>query len=1652
MKPNLKGRWPVLVLLVSALSLFQGLRAQCDPTVPTFYADLSGSPDSVWLSMDTARKDNCCSTSSPDQCIRFVVTLDSDASGITFDLYSGTIPSGSLSYQIGCGTTYAVGEYICLSGPGPHEITFCEPGTDKNVYRIRSVPKPGVSPPIIVSGMCIDTLFTTGLIEDSIVWRSITNNPVYNSYLSDTAGEDTVTVTPSGSYPSYVDYEVCGRVLGSCGVVNYCDTVRVTFVSNFTVTILPDDPMICFGGSPVEIYAAGSGGVTPYSYLWSTGATTDTIPANKGIYSVMAIDSLGCSAVYDTVAVDSFSAAITANAGTDTFMCRKQTSIALNGTVTGVSTGTWLGGDGVFSPSADTTNITYSPGSSDLASGQVILSLLTTGNLSCPGDTDQVLVQLPNYPAPAITGADTACENKIHTYSLFDPQPGETFSWTVTGGSILGPSNDSFIQVLWAGPGTGNIGVTQTSAIGCDSTVSINVTIVSTPAPEIHFPNDTACENKIHTYWLTSSSPTHSYQWSVVGGNVLGGSNDTVIQVLWGASGTGYIQVTQYSAFGCDSTILDSVTITPTPKPVISLPNDTACQNKRYNYSVTPLAGASYLWSVAGGQIIGDSTGSGVEVLWGTSAMGSIQVTQISAFGCDSTVRDSVTLVATPLPVITGNDSVCQNGIHSYSVASVAGHTYQWFVTGGSLMSSGNSQSVDVLWLTPGTGTLRVVQTSSFGCDSSDLDSIRVFRIPEPHIVGEDTVCQDKVMTYHINRMTSDSYLWSVSGGTILSVNTDTFVIVQWGSSGTGQVGVTQTSDFGCDSFTSIPVLIRSTPQLEIAGDTAPCRDKVYSYSVTPAAGHYYTWTLSGGHFISATDQPLATVIWDTSGWGYIELTMVSPEGCDSTVRDSVMIYPTPRTSITGSDTFCENETGVYRVDYDPAWTYSWNISGGQVLGASDLDSVTVLWNTPGLNNVAITIIHSSGCDTVISQYPVRIHDKPAPVINGPTITCRWKTYSYHTSLQSNHLYQWQVEGGYLIGSSADTTITVLWDSSSLNLIRLTMTNADGCDSTVEVPIQVMPTPVPKISGPLKPCANGLYSYHANLSNGAVTGITNFQWQVSGGSIAGPDNLDSVVILWNNAGPGIVSLRTITTAACDSTVTLPVQIKSVPAPTINGPDSSCQNKVAAYNTNFTSGHHYVWSVTNGVILGSDTAVFINVFWNTPGIGTLELYEINESGCDSILTKEVTLLPSPVPLILGDTPVCSESIHNYSVTAVPGSSYEWQVNGGTILGADNGSDIVVQWGNPGYGSLRIRQVSALGCDSIRTLTLRINPKPRARIIGARYTCDRSPGKYYRESYQVPGKPSIQYNWSTVGGTILGSSNLDSVVIAWGSNGEHPVYLRATDTETGCSSADTFYAEVGDLAEPSILIQPYTGCIPFDLDLREGSGEDSLDYTWEFQGTNLQGSKLENPIYTINFADTFIIRLVVKNKYGCIDTAYSEVLAQANPDAKIDVMNRDSIFLEDSAYFINLTKSEVLEYRWDFHDGEVSYDFEPSKYYPLPGNYSVRMIASTSNGCSDTTHLIVPIRVVPDVYVPNAFTPNGDDNNDYLNIETFYVVEGEFQVLNRWGETIFISTDLNFKWDGYYNGVPVREDVYIYYFKGRDFNNDLIVRKGSVVVIR
>jgi PKD domain/Secretion system C-terminal sorting domain len=315
------------------------------------------------------------------------------------------------------------------------------------------------------------------------------------------------------------------------------DTVLVSVLPAPTVN-LGVDTTIC--GGPFVLDAGNPGS----TYLWSTGAGTQTISVtNGGSYSVVVQDPSGCTNT-DNIIV-AFNALPIVSLGNDTTTC---SNLLMLDAGAGFSAYTWSTGG-----SAQTEGIPASD----------TVSVIVTDSNGCM-NTDTVVVTLS--PPPVVNlGADiTQCGG---TVTLDAGNPGSLYFWSnVTSSQTTTVSTSGTYAVLVVTPA------------GCTNTDTILVTINNQPIVNLG-PNLSVCTP---TVLLDAGNPGSTYAWS----------NFQTTQTTTVGPGTYHVVVTDVS--GCSAS--DTIVVVTNSTPNISAgPDQDICLPQ--GATLTATGGVSYLWS-----------------------------------------------------------------------------------------------------------------------------------------------------------------------------------------------------------------------------------------------------------------------------------------------------------------------------------------------------------------------------------------------------------------------------------------------------------------------------------------------------------------------------------------------------------------------------------------------------------------------------------------------------------------------------------------------------------------------------------------------------------------------------------------------------------------------------------------------------------------------------------------------------------------------------------------------------------------------------------------------------------------------------------------------------------------------------------------------
>jgi len=155
-----------------------------------------------------------------------------------------------------------------------------------------------------------------------------------------------------------------------------------------------------------------------------------------------------------------------------------------------------------------------------------------------------------------------------------------------------------------------------------------------------------------------------------------------------------------------------------------------------------------------------------------------------------------------------------------------------------------------------------------------------------------------------------------------------------------------------------------------------------------------------------------------------------------------------------------------------------------------------------------------------------------------------------------------------------------------------------------------------------------------------------------------------------------------------------------------------------------------------------------------------------------------------------------------------------------------------------------------------------------------------------------------------------------------------------------------------------------------------------------------------------------------KNGC--SHKDEIVVDMIYDFNIDLGKDTTLCWGQSLFFAFSGKG--TDYLWN--DGSTQPNRE---IFNAPGTYWLKAY----NGCFEKfdTVEVNYYECECHIFLANAFSPNADDINDiFYPVTECYYEEFEFEILNRWGEIFFKTTDPNQGWDGTHKGKEVPKGQY------------------------
>ncbi|MEO8587785.1 MAG: gliding motility-associated C-terminal domain-containing protein [Flavobacteriales bacterium] len=1098
-----------------------------------------------------------------------------------------------------------------------------------------------------VSGLCIgnwQVLVTDAAGCDTSIAFAITTPPPIQPGLvvtSETclgACSGSATLTPAGgSGPIVIDWQPppgggqgTNTATGLCAGTNYtvtltdgnaCDTTMAFTVAPFSAIIANSSstPASCAGVCDGTATVGPTGGVAPYTYVWSPAPIGQGTPQATGlctgVISVTITDATGCSITQD-------------------ILITEPTPILDDPAVINVACAGQCTGSIVLNPSGGTAPylIVWTPVPPN---GQGTNSAL---NL-CVGTWDVVITDANGCSAPfsytviepplltlVTQNTPSQCQVCIGTATAVITGGVSPYDvvWTNASGTTVGTTEN--VTDLCAGIYT----VTVTDANGCSAQQAVPITdsngeVLTTVDGNTSCPN--TCDGAVSVNF-TCGDPSCVVAWYDSAGNDLGQSGTSLSGLC---PGIYFVGVT--NASGCLA--LDTATvIAPAPTVLLISSSPVTCAGACDGTAAVGISGgiAPYVivWDPPPGG------GQGTPLATGLCA-GVYTVTVSDAGGCDTTAS---VLITEPLPLdVTATvidvscEGQCDGNITLAPFGGVAPYTFFWAPI------PPNGQGVSAAFgLCAGDWTATV--TDANGCSVTDTYTITEPAVLQVSANTTPTTCPncDGTASAVVTGGTGPFLFSWVVGGVEVSSDQDATGLCG------GLYSLTVSDVNGCSVTIIVPLSDSNAEVLTITDGQTSCAsdcDGTVSVSFTCTSPTCSTiWTDVLGNVISVNTLTLTDLCTGT-----YTVQVTNGSGCVSIANASVLpsqiITPNLSTTPVGCSGACDGTATVGPTGGVTPYTYVWDPPPPIGQGTPQAQGLCA-----GIYTV--TIADSLGCDTTIALLIV----EPAPLVQSALVqnascagTCDGSIVVTPSGGTGPFLFFWTPVPPNGQGGNSATDLCA-------GAYSLLLTDANGCDTTVAYTI-MEPLPI-SLVGNTSPSACGVCSGAVNVMVSGGTGPYLFAW-TSGGNLFGTN--DTLA----NICAGFYTVLVTDANLCQATLLVPVSdIDGEVTTTTDGLTTCPGDCDGVVNVVFNCGDPpctISWYDASGNSLNGTGNQLDSLC-----AGLYLVQVINGTGCITIDTAYVDE-PDPILPNLSTTPVTCNGACDGSATVgptggVPPYGYVW----------------------------------------------------------------------------------------------------------------------------------------------------------------------------------------------------------------------------------------------------------------------------------------------------------------------------------------------------------------------------------------------------------
>lgn len=835
------------------------------------------------------------------------------------------------------------------------------------------------------------------------------------------------------------------------------------------------------------------------------------------------------------------------------------------------------------------------------------------------------------------------------------------------------------------------------------------------------------------------------------------------------------------------------------------------------------------------------------------------------------------------------------------------------------------------------------------------------------------------------------SYQWDFGDGvTQLSYNNTT--IHNYSFEQLASVSLTVKNEYGCVNTLTQKDIIKVNKTL-IAGFSASKTMVCYAPEAitftntsTGPGTLSYLWDFGDGSTSTATTP---THTYTQKGIYTVALTVTSSEGCTKTetrnayinVENFVADFDVPALMCSQANITLTNKS-LPMPDQ-----CIWVIDGTTTLYTYGNGALNYSLSA-GTHTVQLTSNFGGfSCQRTITK---QIEVKASPVVNGfvETITGNCGApvqVNFSDTTSSAVSWQWNFNywlNNYAIDATTKTP-SYTYTSDNVYQVRLTVANADGCQSSVIKAVGISRPAVGiflQAGSRIEACGSNTVGFETRTTDP----IVDYKWSFGDG---GQSTDPTPVHTFSQPGLYTVTLVYKTVAGCTGTISFSdIIVRQKPVANFSVQPEVCGNTPISF-LNLTKGYTtgFIWNYgdNTGDIWGGN----INYQYQSAGTFNVRLIAFNGMCNDTITKTNIIKVSPPFAKIAASVNTCDGTRGLVTFTDGSRDAERWQWDFGDGTGASytapqlQYSHVYTKTGSYKV-VLSVQNGNCVVKDSTTVYVL-LKQSP-VLTIDKPSACINTQVPFHIRGLETNPAPYNYYNaYDYVKFQYSDGANFNGLFYNynyWYTNADGNLSSQEVKDDKlrviirsymfGCADTSNYVPVSFRGVVADFEIQNNDVCYQTPISFKDlsqpSAGYPITSWTWNFGDGQSQTSTTGGTVqHTYANPGYYYASLTITDAGGCTtNTSYSKMVYVSGPKAAFSLSSGNSVQLNTTVTFYNNTNnynSPNTTWEWNLGNGITYTTYSPTYTYTIPGDYEITLVATNpATGCKSTFKQTITVK--------------------------------------------------------------------------------------------